>query len=129
MPGHNPDIKFPRIYKNKQGETQIGIHDFPQHEASLGPPPNPVGQMTERDAVSSFVTFSAPAGTEVLAHNAPQSYICIVLSGEGEVEANDGTTVRQLLETPEGRLRMAEARIKLVGAVFEIATGPVGLLA
>jgi hypothetical protein len=50
--------------------------------------------MTEADAVSRFVTFSAPAGTEVPSHKAPQPYICIVLSGEGEVATSDGTTLR-----------------------------------
>ena len=73
-------MKFPRIYADD--------------EARVGPPPNPVGQMTEAEAVSSFVTFSVPAGTEVPSHNAPQPYICIVLSGEGEVETSDGTTLR-----------------------------------
>jgi quercetin dioxygenase-like cupin family protein len=87
-------MRFPRIYTDEQGETHIGVRDMPQHEAPVGPPPNPVGQMTDREAVSSFVTFSAPAGTEVPSHNAPQPYICIVLSGEGEVEASDGTTAR-----------------------------------
>jgi hypothetical protein len=37
--------------------------------------------------------------------------------------------MHQLLETPEGRARMAEGRMKLVGAVCEIATGRVRLLA
>lgn len=87
-------MKVPRVYTDEQGETHIELRDIPQHEASLGPPPNPVGQMTEPEAVSSFVTLSALAGTEVPAHNAPQPYICIVLSGEGEVEASDGATVR-----------------------------------
>jgi hypothetical protein len=50
--------------------------------------------MTEIEVVTSFVTFSVPAGTEVPAHNAPQPYICIVLSGEGEVMASDGSIVR-----------------------------------
>ena len=50
--------------------------------------------MTESGAVNSFVTFSAPAGTEVPSHNAPQPYICIVLSGEGEVATSDGKTLR-----------------------------------
>jgi quercetin dioxygenase-like cupin family protein len=50
--------------------------------------------MTEADAVSRFVTFSVPAGTQVPSHNAPQPYICIVLSGEGEVATSDGTTLR-----------------------------------
>jgi quercetin dioxygenase-like cupin family protein len=87
-------MRFPRIYTDEQGETHIGVRDLAEHEAPVGPPPNPVGQMTDREAVSTFVTFSAPAGTEVPSHNAPQPYICIVLSGEGEVEASDGTTAR-----------------------------------
>jgi len=37
--------------------------------------------------------------------------------------------MQQLLETPEGRERIAEGRMKLVGAVCEIATGRVRLLA
>ena len=87
-------MKFPRIYTDGQGETHIGIRDVPEHEARIGPPPNPVGQMTETDAVSAFFVFSAPAGIEVPSHNAPQPYICIVLSGEGEVVASDGATLR-----------------------------------
>jgi quercetin dioxygenase-like cupin family protein len=87
-------MKFPRIYSDEQGETHIGVRDLPEHEARVGPPPNPMGRMTEIEAVTSFVMFSAPAGTEVPSHNAPQPYICIVLSGEGEVTASDGTTVR-----------------------------------
>ena len=47
---------------------------------------------------------------------------------ECAVEANVRWTMQQLLDSPEGRLRMAEGRIKLVGAVFEIATGRVRLL-
>ena len=87
-------MKFPRIYSDEQGETHIGVRDLPEHEARLGPPPNPPGRMTEIEAATSFVTLSVPAGTEAPAHNAPQPYICIVLSGEGEVVASDGKTVR-----------------------------------
>lgn len=87
-------MKIPRIYTDEQGETHVGIRDLPEHEARVGPPPNPMGRMTEIEAVTSFVIFSAPAGTEVPSHNAPQPYICIVLSGEGEVTASDGKTVR-----------------------------------
>lgn len=87
-------MKFPRIYTDEKGETHIGVCDLAEHEASLGPPPNPMGRMTENEAVTSFVTLSVPAGTEAPSHNAPQPYICIVLSGEGEVTASDGTTVR-----------------------------------
>lgn len=87
-------MKFPRIYTDEQGETHIGVRDLPEHEAPLGPPPNPVGRMTDREAVSAFVAISFPAGTVAPSHNAPQPYICVVLSGEGEVAASDGKTVR-----------------------------------
>ena len=87
-------MKFPRIYSDELGETHIGDLEVAEHEAPVGPPPNPAGQMTESTAVSTFVVFSAPAGTEVPPHNAPQPYICIVLAGEGEVETSDGTTRR-----------------------------------
>ena len=48
---------------------------------------------------------------------------------ERAVESNVRWSMRQLLEAPEGRARMAEGRIKVVGAVYEIATGRVRLLA
>ena len=86
-------MKFPRFCTDEQRETHIGVRDVAEHKARVRPPPNPVGQMTETEAVSTFVVFSAPAGTEVPSHNAPQPYICIVLAGEGEVETSDGTTL------------------------------------
>jgi carbonic anhydrase len=45
------------------------------------------------------------------------------------VEANVRWTMHQLFDTPEGRERMAEGRMKLVGAVCDIATGQVRLIA
>ena len=48
---------------------------------------------------------------------------------ESAVEANVRWSMRQILESPEGRERVAEGRLKLVGAVYEIATGRVRLLA
>lgn len=44
------------------------------------------------------------------------------------VEANVRWSMRHILETPEGRARLAEGRVKLVGAVYEIASGRVRLL-
>ena len=44
---------------------------------------------------------------------------------ERAVESNIRWSMRQILETAEGRARMAEGRVKLVGAVYEIATGRV----
>ena len=47
---------------------------------------------------------------------------------ECAIEANVRWTLRQLLETPEGQARMAEGRMKLVGAVYEIESGCVRFL-
>ncbi|HQR25344.1 MAG TPA: cupin domain-containing protein [Steroidobacteraceae bacterium] len=87
-------ITFPRVHTDELGETHIGVRELPRHDAALGPPPNPVGRMTDPIMVSTLVTYSAPAGAGATWHTAPQPYICIVLSGEGEVVASDGTTRR-----------------------------------
>jgi carbonic anhydrase len=41
------------------------------------------------------------------------------------VESNVRWTMNQILSTPEGRARAAEGKLKLVGAVYELATGRV----
>ena len=47
---------------------------------------------------------------------------------ESAVEANVRWSMRQILESPEGRARIAAGEIRLVGAVYEIASGRVRLL-
>jgi carbonic anhydrase len=44
------------------------------------------------------------------------------------VEANVRWTLRAMLESPEGKARAAEGVIKMVGAVYELATGRVRFL-
>jgi len=44
------------------------------------------------------------------------------------VEANVRWTIRRLKETPEGQKRLAEGRIRIVGAIYEIETGRVRFL-
>jgi len=44
------------------------------------------------------------------------------------VENNVRWTVRQILDSPEGRARMAEGKKRIVGAVYEIETGRVRFL-
>lgn len=44
------------------------------------------------------------------------------------VEGNVRWTVRQILHSPEGQARVAEGRMKIVGAVYEIETGRVRFL-
>jgi len=44
------------------------------------------------------------------------------------VESNVRSTVRTILESPEGRARTAEGRVKCVGAIYDIETGRVRFL-
>ena len=47
---------------------------------------------------------------------------------ESAVEANVRWSMQQLLRSPEGKARMAEGVLKLVGAVYELGTGRVRFL-
>jgi carbonic anhydrase len=47
---------------------------------------------------------------------------------EAAVEANVRWSMHQLLDTPEGKARMAEGVLKLVGAIYELKTGRVRFL-
>ena len=87
-------IRIPRVFADEQGETHFGVMELPRRDAALGPPPHPVGRVTDPIPVSSLLTFATPAGTGVSLHPAPQPYLIIVLSGEGEVEVSDGDTRR-----------------------------------
>ena len=44
------------------------------------------------------------------------------------VESNVRWTVRTIIESPEGRARVAEGRVKCIGAIYEIETGRVRFL-
>lgn len=44
------------------------------------------------------------------------------------IEANIRWTMKQIVETPEAQLRLAEGYFKMVGALFEISTGRVKFL-
>ena len=87
-------MKIPMIHADERGETHFGIQDIPDRELAMGPPPNPTGRVSDFGAVTTMCVFSVPAGTTAPAHNAPQSYIVIILSGEGEVATSDGESRR-----------------------------------
>ena len=87
-------MKFDLIFVDPHGETHFGSQEFPEHELAMGPPPNPVGKTSEFGAVTKMSVISFPAGTQAPAHNAPQPYICIILSGVGEVATSDGESRR-----------------------------------
>ena len=77
----------------------------------------------ERSRIQLLLQSMLPGLDEIDPQLPPQQKL------ERAVESNVRWSMRQLLETPEGRARMAEGRMKLVGAVCEIATGRVRLLA
>jgi quercetin dioxygenase-like cupin family protein len=87
-------MNFPRIHADGQGESHFGVQEVPDLEVPFGPPPNPMGAKADFGAVESMFVFAVPAGTAVPAHNAPQPYIAIILTGEAEVAASDGNTTR-----------------------------------
>ena len=87
-------MQFLMIYADDAGESHFGFTDLPERDVALGPPPNPAGQMSDFGVVTTMCTFSVPAGTDAPAHNAPQPYVVIVLSGEGEVVTSDGEARR-----------------------------------
>jgi len=87
-------VLFTSIYTDAQGETHFGARDIAERVAPCGPPPNPTGRMADFGNVSTMFVFCVPGGTDVPRHNAPQPYVCIVLSGELEVAASDGETRR-----------------------------------
>ena len=87
-------MKFPVIRTDEHGETHFGVQDIPDRELAVGPPPNPTGQMSDFGAVTTMCSSRSPPGRDVPAHNAPQPYVCIILSGQGEVATSDGEARR-----------------------------------
>ena len=87
-------MEFPMIHADERGVTHFGVQDVPERELAVGPPPNPAGQMNDLGAVTTMCVVSFPAGTDAPAHSAPQPYVCIILSGEGEVVTSDGQARR-----------------------------------
>ncbi len=87
-------VKFPAIQADDQGGTRFGVQEFAERDVALGPPPNPAGRMGDFGAVTTMCSFFVPAGTSAPAHNAPQPYVVIVLSGEAEVVTSDGEARR-----------------------------------
>ena len=72
--------------------------------------------------ISLLLEHIAPALDEVDPRLAPEALL------SAAVEGNVRRTVRVVLESPEGRARTAEGEMRLVGAVYDLATGRVRFL-
>ena len=83
-------MKFTSIQADTEGESHFEIFEIPDQQIPFGPPPNPPGTRADFGAVKTMFAFAVPGGTTVPAHNAPQPYIAIILSGDVEVAASDG---------------------------------------
>ena len=77
----------------------------------------------EREHIEALLKNLLP-GLEGIDSNLPPA-----LQLESAVEANVRWSMRQLFALPEARAHLDEGRVKLVGAIYEIATGAVRLLA
>jgi len=75
-----------------------------------------------RSRISKLVSKIIPAISKLNPKLAPE-----LLLSRG-IEANVRWTMKQIRGTPEGRLRVKEGRIKLAGAIYQIATGRVRFL-
>jgi carbonic anhydrase len=78
--------------------------------------------MRERARIALLLENILPALRDIGAELTPQAQL------EAAVEANVRWSMHQLLDTPEGKARMAEGVVKLVGAVYELNTGRVRFL-
>jgi len=76
----------------------------------------------ELSRIALLLDTITPGLRNVPADLAPEALL------DAAVEANVRWSMRQLLETPEGRARMAEGVVKLVGAIYELNTGRVRFL-
>lgn len=76
----------------------------------------------ERSRIALLVDRIAPALSGVDATWPPDAQIAAA------VEANVRWSMHQLLDTPEGRARMEEGILRLVGGVYELTTGRVRFL-
>ena len=76
----------------------------------------------EKDRIQLLLANILPGLEGIDEHSTPENLTSLA------VEANVRWSMRQILESPEGRTRVAENRYKLVGAVYEISSGRVRFL-
>lgn len=72
--------------------------------------------------IQVLVNDLMPALDNVDASLSPQEQLAAA------VESNVRWTIQQITDTPEAQARLAAGRVKLIGAVYEIATGRIRLL-
>jgi len=74
---------------------------------------------SEKSRIQMLVNGLLPALSGIDAYMDPEVQIAQA------VEDNVRWTMRQILESPEGKMRMEEGRMKIAGAIYELGTGRV----
>ncbi|MBW8866139.1 MAG: carbonic anhydrase [Acidobacteria bacterium] len=80
------------------------------------------GGASEPTRIALLLDNIIPALRDLPANPVPEARM------RAAVEANVRWSMHQIFDTPEGRARLEEGRMKLVGAVYELETGRVRLL-
>jgi carbonic anhydrase len=81
------------------------------------------GGASEPTRIAVLLGNIIPALRDLAPNPAPEARL------KAAVEANVRWSMHQIFDTPEGKARVAEGQMKLVGAVYDLETGRVRLLA
>jgi oxalate decarboxylase/phosphoglucose isomerase-like protein (cupin superfamily) len=83
-----------RIWASEDGESHLEDVDLAFEESDFLPPAPPM-HLTARTPASGYFIARVPPGWHADWHPAPVRELAVYLTGEGEIEASDGT-VRSL---------------------------------
>ena len=79
-----------RIWATEDGESHLEDIDFAFEESGFLPS-EPAMLLTPQEKASGYLVARAPAGLELDWHAAPVRELAVYLTGQGEIEASDGT--------------------------------------
>lgn len=83
-----------RVWASEDGESHLAEVDLAFEESDFLPPAPPM-HLTAQTPASGYFIARVPPGWHADWHPAPVRELAVYLSGEGEIEASDGT-VRSL---------------------------------
>jgi hypothetical protein len=87
------NIEYTRLYADSSGESHFEDLEAELSAVDFAPPAPPLNLSAFRPA-SQAAFFGAPAGWRGDWHTSPARNLFVILSGEWEVEASDGTVRR-----------------------------------
>lgn len=82
-----------RIWASEDGESHLEDVDLPFEESDYLPPAAPM-HLTPPSPATGYFVARVPPGWKADWHPTPGRQLVVYLSGEGEIEASDGTVRR-----------------------------------